>query len=705
MTSSFLSLENLGLSTHRRIVWGGGGDEHTVVSHFQYEAAIAAVSIAFFRATVRIQSNRHHQQPTDHRSSGEPRALTWFFTILLAGLAFYKKNSYELIAAVELFSYTVPWLLAMRFTRKDTDFLSSTRSAKTARAVDHDENKISSLRRLLRHGDFFIRLLLIALSAFLSLVLAHVIANGTLWHLLVKRLLPHRLVRGLRSILDRLFPITELEAAYAVLAQFAMSTRSLNQQVYHLLFVTFHIQVGMGFLGIDFLRKEQDRRNQLVRMDVRGMTQEEEDNQQKTDDESNEPQNRQSAASNPAEAIHQQEKQQQQPNGFMAAKPDCKPKESTAVSSSINTAARSALLLQRAHRFQRGAAPFIVFAALPYMFQIILFGNINNFAFTCVQDDMHRMVRLHQLFDHDNHLTAVARSQADSATSPGQYANSISNVVQTAYEMANRKLFSLPKILLLPAVISQQPMLVVQVFPFIFLSDYVKATAVSYMTTQIESLQKEIQELTAIRMKVEAFDIKNAELLQRSGAGSTQFTQRRWEELTVQVQDRKALSDLLARSKGFFSFIQRNFVFSVLIDCALANLIAVGRIAAADTFVFSRAIEDAVDLLLMRSRSEAELARMMTDIEKLNKLAGMWSNARQERLLLPCSLQPAASLATTTTTTETGSSAAKLSSPEHLNRMVFRNLQYNRGTASVRVDHMELKAGIYALTGANGSGT
>uniref|UniRef100_A0A6T6HVF1 ABC transporter domain-containing protein n=1 Tax=Craspedostauros australis TaxID=1486917 RepID=A0A6T6HVF1_9STRA len=36
--------------------------------------------------------------------------------------------------------------------------------------------------------------------------------------------------------------------------------------------------------------------------------------------------------------------------------------------------------------------------------------------------------------------------------------------------------------------------------------------------------------------------------------------------------------------------------------------------------------------------------------------------------------------------------------------VVLRNLQYSRGTANVRVDHLELKAGVYALTGANGSG-
>ena len=143
------------------------------------------------------------------------------------------------------------------------------------------------------------------------------------------------------------------------------------------------------------------------------------------------------------------------------------------------------------------------------------------------------------------------------------------------------------------------------------------------------------------------------------------------------------VSTLTSRTKGFFSFIQRNFVFSVLVDCALAQLIAVGKIVAADIFVFSRAIEDAVDMALMRSRSEAELARMMTQISNLKELSDVWKEAK-ERNLLPCTLEA--------NQTREGSNAL----------VVMKNLFYSRGAAAVKIDNMELPAGIYALTGANG---
>lgn len=149
------------------------------------------------------------------------------------------------------------------------------------------------------------------------------------------------------------------------------------------------------------------------------------------------------------------------------------------------------------------------------------------------------------------------------------------------------------------------------------------------------------------------------------------------------------VKDMTARTKGFFAFIQRNFVFTVLVDCALAHLIAVGKLVAADVFVFSRAIEDAVDMALMKSRSEAELARMMTQIENMKELADVWDNA-QGRNLVHCNQAPIV--------------VGDKAHDAQTSLLVLRNLLYSRGTALVRIDHLELRAGIYALTGGNGSG-
>ena len=594
-------LFGLKLTTHRDKDLGVDA-----ASFFQYECIIAAIAVAFFRTT--IKSHEH-----------EPMALRLFFSLILAGLAFVKKP-YEIICAMQMFSYAVPLLLRRQ---------QMIRSSLPPRKLNW--------------------MLLVALSACLSLAINHFVLSDDFFSIIAfvtpsffKRLILY------------LIPIYEMQQAYEIITQF-VDPGVLQKQLAHLLFVTFNIQVGMGYLGIEFLKREQRRRNELVRIDM-------------TSDPD---------ATCPTE------------NG---------PKASEEVIKKQEDASR---------RFQRGAAPFILMTATPYMFQLIAYGNVNMFAFACVQDDIHRAVRLNQLFKNDSHLVAMAN---DSATSPEgkslyffstrsrncgirsifkqlnfsnpAYAQSMDEVVTTIYDLVNRKFFSLPKLMLLPGIMMRQPMLVAQITPFIFGSDFINAKILAFLTTSIEKYKKESMEIQSVRSKVEAFDMKNADLLQRSGVGATAFTQKKWEELTVSIQQKTFMSTFLTRTKRFFNWIQHHFVFSVMIDCALAHLIAAGKIVSAEIFVFSRAIEDAVDTVLMRSRAESELARMLTQIDKLKELANAWEKSRN-RLLLPCLVRPHE-------VTHSG--------------IVLKNLHYSRGSASVSVDHVDIDPGVYALTGANGSG-
>ncbi len=125
-------------------------------------------------------------------------------------------------------------------------------------------------------------------------------------------------------------------------------------------------------------------------------------------------------------------------------------------------------------------------------------------------------------------------------------------------------------------------------------------------------------------------------------------------------------------------WLQRNFVFVVLIDCALAKLLAEGSIIVAEIFVFSRAIEDVVDLLLIRSRSESELATLMTQVDKLKVLDDLWSKSKESKLL-PCRVS------------DSGSNAES--------SIELNNIAYSRGTAAISVEHLVIEKGIYAVTG------
>jgi hypothetical protein len=298
-------------------------------SQFQYQCWIAAFSIAFMRWSV----------PS---TKTEPFLLRTFFASAL-GLLAYCQKPYPLICAVELFSYAVHPILIRQLTKGGLQ---------------------SKTSKLTLFG-------FISISAACSFAIAYLLIGGMSvsdgkkfpWTAL-SRFTPSFVTRALYYLI----PIEEVTRAYLLLKTLSPNPLVFQQQVTHLFFVTFHIQAGMGYLGINFLRHEQERRNQLIRMDVGLDTQ--------ADNHSN------GVASNPEQA---------------------------------STNLRLLRLQQRAQQFNRGAGPFILFVAVPYMIQIIVAGNVNRFAFTCVQHDLHRVIRLYRVFERDDHLVKL---NEDSAASP-----------------------------------------------------------------------------------------------------------------------------------------------------------------------------------------------------------------------------------------------------------------------------------------------
>lgn len=319
------------LSTHR-----SRDVEH---AQFPYELVISTIAIVFFRTTI--------------YQDKEPKVFRWLFASLL-GFLTYIDNSYDLICAVEIFSYAVPFLLLSDF-----------------RPIPKDSNS---------------RLMLwIASSAFLSFAICHFAASGALfrWMSLIT---PSFLLDALAAAV----PAKEVKAAYDTLDRFILEPGLLNVQLSRLLFTSFHIQVGIGYLGIDFLKQEQERRNQLVRMDM-STDSEDEGEENDKQDKSNKEQ-----------------------------KPEQKKEDSK---------------LRRSKKFQRSAAPFIFFTAVPYMVQIIFYGNLNAFSYACFKDDVHRAVRLYDLFDHDNHLVAVASHSAKSPDGKQYKTQRVCKIMRPAFKL------------------------------------------------------------------------------------------------------------------------------------------------------------------------------------------------------------------------------------------------------------------------------
>lgn len=174
------------------------------------------------------------------------------------------------------------------------------------------------------------------------------------------------------------------------------------------------------------------------------------------------------------------------------------------------------------------------------------------------------------------------------------------------------------------------------------------------------------QQLEAIRTRIEQFDLKNSDLIQRSGYGSIPFTKRRWVSLTEEIQDLTIRGAILNRSRMYFAGLQRHFIMIALVDCALAKLILIGKIMAKDIFVYQRAIEDAIDLLLMRSRAESQLASMATAIDVLDDLKATWAGSEQQNLI-NCSIND-----------------AQDSDGSQRGILAIKDLAYTRGSAAVR---------------------
>jgi len=551
---------------------------------------------------------------------------------LVLGIMAYLRINYDVICTLHLWSHLMPWMVGMflRNRRKKNDEKLLNKGAKNKKNESSTSDPPSLAVYIVISSIFLF-------SIPFCLVLCRLLSDPSIYSSCLVWM-PKPMRSKVIYALNYMFPIQELTSSYEIVTSFFSDQKFLHDMLKHLLFVTFHIQMGMGHIGIAFLTSEQRRKNILIRMDV----------------DNSEP------------------KKDKKKRKHVAC-------DEGIVNGSIKDKDQK---FDPSRKFRRSAAPFILFTVIPYMFQIIFMGNLNNFAFMCVRNQIHRSVRIQELFNHDVHLTALAN---DSASSPETYATAMDTVVSTAYDLLNRKLFSLPKLIILPGVISRQPSLLIKIFPFIFMTDMLKGRIVASVTDRVEQFQLEARDLNSIRQKVEQFDLKNAELLRRSGLGATKFTERRWDELTLEYQAKVAAGDLLKRTRGFYQWLQRNFVFVVLIDCALAKLLAEGNIIVSEIFVFTRAIEDVIDLILIRSRNESELATLMTQVEKLKTLDSVWGKSK-DGTVLPCRIPE----------------IDESNLVQH--GIVLNNLQYSRGTATVSVEHLVLEPGIYAVTGPNGSG-
>ena len=227
------TLFGFAIPTHR----GHDHDDSTPFTYFPYEPVIAAIAVVFFRITVKLQIQ--HQQSKRE----EPILFRYLWAISLGVLA-YTQQPYQYVVTAELASYMIS-MIVLYVTSPKQSPTKSTMAVALQSSVT------------------------VAMGSVASIIVAYgivtCVGHPSTQQYFLNYLVPNVVKRAFLY----LFPIEEMQKAYTIMEQFMMMEQEFfHHMIHHLFFVTFHIQVGMGYLGIDFLRSEQSRRNQLIRLDV-----------------------------------------------------------------------------------------------------------------------------------------------------------------------------------------------------------------------------------------------------------------------------------------------------------------------------------------------------------------------------------------------------------------------------------------------------
>lgn len=327
--------------------------------------------------------------------------------------------------------------------------------------------------------------------------------------------------------------------------------------------------------------------------------------------------------------------------------------------------------------FVRRAAVFVFMAAVPYMLQRTIMENINSYEYGRFARDVERALRVELLFPRGQDTILGAVTNSDFTVE--SFSESLDTIVAESYSIVERKLFSLPKLALLPGMLWRKPVLVATVIPGSIALDFLKSQLTALVSGMIESFNREMQELADRRRRVEQHDTKSEELIRRAGAGG--MVRVHWRELTSKFEGRALRYGALRSVRTFIEWLYWQDIMTPGLECALSFLLEIGHITNVDIWVYQRAIEDAIDTLLTRSRAQAELATMAMHLERLEGLSSSIDSIRDR-----------------------GRAQCEVDSVEK--RLWLTEVQYSRGSSlRISIPELSLSSGrAYAVTGANGCG-
>ena len=363
--------------------------------------------------------------------------------------------------------------------------------------------------------------------------------------------------------------------------------------------------------------------------------------------------------------------------------------------------------------------------------------SINTAIFTKFVCATENRLRLHTALSDAGLALSVVKGTNYTAD---EFAVALRDVVDTPFWLIQRKVFSLPKLMLLPALvarevrqqrtirkdtiliefyfsarcpalpsrhIAREPRRAAAAVPLVVLIDSLKSYVVAGVTSRIEEFHLEVRDdlartivrirglnhsevtepikcllpdleerrLVSTRTRVEAHDTANAGLIHALSAAT--FTQQQWAALTGRIQHVQLRITVYKSVRQFINWLYWQDVLRPSLEVGFAFLLQGGHVTMTDVHLFHRVVEDAVDMLLMRSRAEAELARVRSDVERLSQLSQALGGRESDQV--SCAQDAAG---------------------------IQLSLDYTRGASAVRIDPpMVWRPGSrLAVVGPNGAG-
>ncbi|KAJ8613362.1 hypothetical protein CTAYLR_002268 [Chrysophaeum taylorii] len=198
------------------------------------------------------------------------------------------------------------------------------------------------------------------------------------------------------------------------------------------------------------------------------------------------------------------------------------------------------------------------------------------------------------------------------------YGSAAEASARRVYELASRKIFALPKLALLPSLVAAHPVVFACSLPVFVVIDVLKARMMVLLSTAIEDAKKKARTATSTRSRVEAHDASRATSIDLVSA--TTWNTRQWHRLSQEVERHAYVQTALESVRRYVRWLYWADILTPAIEVALAGMLEKDVIRAADLWVISRAMEDSLDTLLTRSLAEADLAALRTDLARLNSL-------------------------------------------------------------------------------------